>query len=252
MLKALFAICLIFALASAQSHEHLHHLGANTLMQKPISEYKLHLVDIHFLSGRLHQQYIAHHFCAFPYEGFMICDLFNSADKNARPIGIEYFITKDHFEKLPEEERHLWHSHPYEVLSGMFVVMDVTPEEEKQVLEWVMGTYGKVIDTWQFYNDMPVGPPQVGFALALDTQVNWDLVDQMDKELKLPTTHKQRRAARADMQKPDKVEGADDYLKSHQAPQYGVVYNEMPEVETLDRSLIKKIIGKIEKVLEDL
>ena len=252
MLKALLAICLIFVLTSAQSHDHLHNLGASTFKEKPMAEYKLHLVDLHFLSGRLHQQYIAHHFCAFPYEGFMICELFKSAEKNGRPIGIEYFVTKDVFEKLPEEERHLWHSHPYEILSGLFVVMDVNEEEEKQVLEWVMGTYGKVVDTWQFYNDLPIGPPQVGFALALDSQVDWDLADQMDKELKLPTTHKQRRAARAHMKKPEKVKGADDYLESHKAPQYDVVTHDMPEVETLDRSLIKKLIGKIEKVLEDL
>eukprot|EP00918_Siedleckia_nematoides_P009202 GHVU01020116.1.p1 GENE.GHVU01020116.1~~GHVU01020116.1.p1 ORF type:complete len:253 (-),score=38.61 GHVU01020116.1:97-855(-) len=252
MHKVLIFTFLLFGLVASQSSTHLHNLGKAKFGEKPIAEYKLHMVDIHWLSGRLNQQYIAHHFCAFPYDGFMICDLFSSADKNARPIGIEYFITRDRFDALPEEEKVLWHSHPYEILSGLFVVMDVTPEEEEAVLEWVMGTYGKVTDTWQFYNDMPIGAPQLGFALALDSQVDWDLADEMDKSLNLPTTHKQRRAARMHMKMPDKAPGSDAYLKTKQAPQYEIGFIEMKDVETIDGSLVKKVIGKVEKVIEDL
>lgn len=248
----IFAFLLLGLAAASESSKHLHGLGAAKFNEKPVSEYKLHLVDIHWLSGRLHQQYVAHHFCAFPYDGFMICDLFNSAEKNGRPLGIEYFITKDLFETLPEEEKPLWHSHPYEILSGLFVVMDVTPEEEMAVLEWVMGTYGKVTDTWQFYNEMPIGAPQLGFALALDSQVDWDLADEMDKSLNLPNTHKERRAARASMKQPEKAKGADPYLFTHEAPQYTVYMQEMKDVETFDHSLLKKAKGKIDKVLDDL
>jgi len=253
MQKLLFLACLLLVAFSKHTpEENLRTISSKHIEDRPISDYKLHLVDIHWLSGDLNKQYIAHHFCNFPYEGFMICELFNGMDKKARPVGIEYFITKPLFQALPDDEKKLWHSHPYEILSGLFVVMGVTPEEEKTLLEYIMGTYGKVTDTWQFDKDMPTGAPQLGYALALDTQVNWDLADHMDKQLNVGTTHKERRAARIHMEMPDKVEGADDYLKSKQAPQYEIGIIEMKDVETIDHSLIKKVIGKVEKVLEDL
>jgi len=248
----LFACVLLLAFASARKDKALLDIVSSKINERAISDYKLHLVDIHWISGDLNKQYIAHHFCAFPYDGFMICELFNGDDQKARPVGIEYFITKPLFEKLPAEEKKLWHSHPYEILSGLFVVMDVTPEQEQIVLEYLMGTYGKVTDTWQFDQDMPTGAPQLGFALALDSQVNWDLADHMDKQLKVGTTHKERRAARIHMKVPEKAAGSDAYLHTKEAPQYTIETIEMKDVETIDGSLIKKVIGKVEKVLEEL
>jgi hypothetical protein len=44
------------------------------------------------------------------------CIIYDSADNNARLIGIEYIISRRLFESLPEEEKKLWHSHQYEVI----------------------------------------------------------------------------------------------------------------------------------------
>ena len=253
MLKAfLFSCLLLLAFASERQDKALLGISSSKINEKAIKDYKLHLVDIHWLSGDLNKQYIAHHFCGFPHDGFMICELFNNDDHRGRPVGVEYFITKPLFEGLPEEEKKLWHSHPYEILSGLFVVLDVTPEEEQRVLEFIMGTYGKVIDTWQYYKAMPVGAPQLGYALTLDSQVDWDIADRMDKQLGLSTTHKERRAARAHMKMPEKAPGADAYLDTKQTPQYIIETLEMKDVETRDGSLIKKVIGKVEKMIEEL
>ena len=248
----LFACLFLLACVSARKDNAPVDVVSSKINERAISDYKLHLVDIHWLSGDLNKQYVAHHFCAFPYDGFMICELFNSAEHKGHPVGVEYFITKPLFEALPEEEKKLWHSHPYEILSGLFVVMDVTPEEEQIVLDYIMGTFGKVTDTWQFYNDMPIGAPQLGYALALDSQVDWDLADKMDKDLNVGTTHKERRAARAHMKMPSKVPGADAYLDTKQAPQYTIQTLEMNDVETRDGSLVKKVIGKVEKIMQEL
>jgi len=257
MHKALIFACLVLlAVVSARDNSQLLNIKSKNIGETPITDYFLHLVDIHWLSNDLNQQYVAHHFCAFPYDGFMICELFNGGDKKSRPIGIEYFVTEKVFKKLPDDEKKYWHSHPYEILSGLFVVMGVTPEEEQIVLDYLMGTYGKVVDTWQYYNDMPIGPPQLGYALALDSQVDWDLADRMDKDLNVGTTHKERRAARQDMKKPERADGADAYLFKKQAPQFIDEMREMPEVETIKRSGIKdvigKVVGKVERLREEL
>jgi hypothetical protein len=40
---------------------------------------------------------------------------------DARLIGIECIITEERFLGLPEDEKRLWHSHDYEVKSGILV-----------------------------------------------------------------------------------------------------------------------------------
>lgn len=57
----------------------------------------------------------AHHYCSHLNEEVRQCIIYDSADNNARLIGIEYIISRRLFEALPEEEKKLWHSHQYEV-----------------------------------------------------------------------------------------------------------------------------------------
>lgn len=199
----------------------LESAGAN-ISSYPTQSYTLYLVDIHFISGNLSAQYIAHHYCHFVSEDLMQCALFNNSTPNARFIGNEYFITKALFDTLSMSERNLWHSHPFEVQSGLFVAPDLSPEDEFTVMEWLMGTFGKVADTWSFYDSFPLGPPQLGMALALDSQVDWNVADLMDKQLNLSTTYQERRQQRADLVAPPKTPGADNYLTTGNATQYQV------------------------------
>jgi len=194
----------------------------------PVQHFDLHLVDIHYTSGNLSDQYIAHHYCYLLNDDFLECLLVNGTNKDARIKGTEYFITPKLFKQLPLEERKLWHSHPYEIQSGMFVAPEASPEDELKILEWLITTYGKVTDVWQNGRDLPGGPPHLGLALAMDSQVQWPLVDQMDKELKLNSTWKQRREKYKNIPTPPKIEGADDYLKSGLAADYKIYFFEMP------------------------
>jgi len=56
----------------------------------------------------------AHHYCSMLNEEVRQCIIYDSGDKNARLIGIEYIISRRLFESLPEEEKKMWHSHTYE------------------------------------------------------------------------------------------------------------------------------------------
>ena len=64
----------------------------------------------------------AHHFCACPNEDVRQCGIYDSDKPNARLIGLEYIISSELFEGLPEEEKVYWHSHKFEVSSGTLQV----------------------------------------------------------------------------------------------------------------------------------
>lgn len=79
------------------------------------------------------------------------CLLYDSSDANARLIGVEYMVSPKVFETLPEDEKKLWHSHVYEVKSGILImpapntVPDLLWEKaETKEMEAVIGWYGKM------------------------------------------------------------------------------------------------------------
>lgn len=64
----------------------------------------------------------AHHFCACPNAEVRQCVIYDSDRADARLIGLEYIISSELFEQLPEEEKVYWHSHKFEVQSGTLQV----------------------------------------------------------------------------------------------------------------------------------
>ena len=77
--------------------------------------------QFHFMEAA-HVQVEAHHFCACPNEDVRQCVIYDSDKPNARLIGLEYIISSELFEGLPEEEKIYWHSHKFEVSSGTLQV----------------------------------------------------------------------------------------------------------------------------------
>lgn len=79
------------------------------------------------------------------------CLLYDSADANARLIGVEYMVSPKVFATLDEEEKKLWHSHVFEVKSGMLIMPApntvpnmVWEKAENTEMEQVIGWYGKM------------------------------------------------------------------------------------------------------------
>jgi len=190
----------------------------------PVDEMTTFMVDLHFYNGDINSQYIAFHYCGPTKDGLSQCTLFDGSSKDARFIGTEFVIEKKIFDSLPEEEKPLWHSHVYEVKSGLIAFPGMDADDEWKQLEWLVGTYGKVVDVWHQGYDLPITPPMVVHALALDSQVDWDLADFQDTLCDLPTTHVQRRKLREKLKVPEKAKGADQYLETGKAAQYAVVF----------------------------
>lgn len=127
----------------------------------------------------------ATHYCSHVHKDLRQCLIYDSPEKEARLIGVEYMIPKHVFLTLPDEEKKLWHSHDFEVKSGMLVLPKpetADPDEwekaEKEAMKEIVGLYGK---TWHFWqvdrgDSLPLGYPILMGSLTNSTQLDLDSV----------------------------------------------------------------------------
>ncbi|KAF9000737.1 DUF1264-domain-containing protein [Cyathus striatus] len=143
----------------------------------------------------------AHHYCTHLSHDLHQCIIYDSDQPGAKLIGIEYIISEKIFESLPQEEKKYWHSHKYEVESGLLQlqVKDVIPgtvsdaAEQPAMIE-LQKTYGKTIHTWAIDTspDLPLGPPTLMMSYTSDDQVPHDLVRARDERIGVSTEHKKQ------------------------------------------------------------
>ena len=124
----------------------------------------------------------ANHYCAHLNEDVRQCIIYDSNKPNARLIGIEYLIKPHLYEKLDAEERKMWHSHVFEVKSGMLVLP--TPAgvsnaawevAETEEMKAVIQLYGKVFHLWQVDkgHELPLGRPQLMTSFTQEGQMDF-------------------------------------------------------------------------------
>ena len=103
------------------------------------------------------------HYCTPHHKIMAVCTLFDTNQKNATLIGIEYMLTPEDYKKLPEREKPYWHYHVTEFAPNRadphFPMLSA--EDEKKVLKMIEDSYGKVILTWDPNDELPAFPPQV-------------------------------------------------------------------------------------------
>lgn len=141
------------------------------------------------------------------------CLLYDSPSPGARLIGIEYMIKPHLYETLDREERRLWHSHVFEVKSGMLVMPQpsaLVPQAlwdkaETAEMEQVVELYGKVYHLWQVDrgDKLPLGEPQLMTSLTKADQLPGleKAMDERDK--RFPGCRwREKRAIRKDIEEP--------------------------------------------------
>ncbi|WVQ69164.1 uncharacterized protein L199_007379 [Kwoniella botswanensis] len=165
----------------------------------PINQIHQHLCGLHIYSHDPTRAVKAHHYCTHLRKDLHQCVIYDSDDKNARLIGIEYLIPEDVFITLPEDEKKYWHSHKYEVDSGMLMLGTkslvpnaMTDVAERPAMLELHRTYGKTTHTWAFdqHPDLPLGPPQIMMAYTEDAQVDKALLAERDREMGVDTSSK--------------------------------------------------------------
>ncbi len=107
-------------------------------------------------------QTIVHHHCKVYDDMTASCLLFPYGMTNQdKPYGIEYVITTDQYQELPDEEKQYWHYHKTEFPRAQATFPELSDEELVEVLPILDETYGKVYYFWNYGDTYPMGEPYV-------------------------------------------------------------------------------------------
>ena len=207
LISSLFAA----AVAFAQSPEKTKSASAGANFP-PIGDIHAHVCGIHFYSGDMARQIIAEHYCSHLSDEVLQCVLYDSNKPGARLIGVEYIVSAKIFESLPPEEKKLWHSHNYEVKSGVLTAPGMADAAEKDLMKALIGTYGKTWHMWQVDrgDKLPLGIPQLMMAFTADGQAKANIIAERDK---LYGSTAAKKMARADIADAKHDPGADGWQK---------------------------------------
>ncbi|KAI2642749.1 DUF1264-domain-containing protein [Xylaria nigripes] len=158
----------------------------------PVKQVCAHLNAFHTYVDEPGRFVETNHYCTHLTEDVRQCLLYDSPGPNARLIGIEYMVTPKVFETLSAEEQKLWHSHVYEVKSGMLVMPGPTiavAQEAWEAMETMemkklVHVYGKVYHLWQTDrgDELPLGEPKLMTSFTADGQMDFEkIVGERDK-----------------------------------------------------------------------
>ncbi|CAN7065101.1 unnamed protein product [Brassica rapa subsp. trilocularis] len=169
----------------------------------PINQIHQHLCAFHFYAYDMTRQVEAHHFCGHINEDMRQCLIYDGPDANARLIGLEYIVSEKLFMTLPDDEKKLWHTHEWEVKGGFLFMPGVPEPIQRQDLEIVAKTYGKVYHFWQvdLGHELPIGLPNIMMAVTRDGQLYPEMVKETEKKFGISID--KERESRAYMTGPD-------------------------------------------------
>jgi len=184
------------------------------------------LNGFHVYADDMGRQVEASHFCTHLAPDLHQCVIFDSNAKDARLIGIEYIISAEGYEELPDGEKQLWHSHQYEIKSGQLVAPGIPEMAEHAYFEDLVTTYGKTFHTWQVYrDDFPCGLPQLMVAFTEDGQIDARKLVERDRRLGVDTD--KRRAIRSDIATPH-IHPQANCWQTGQSVQIGFAFLRLP------------------------
>ncbi|MHB0729167.1 OBAP family protein, partial [Roseomonas mucosa] len=186
-------------------------LAAGAMQTKyPLEAMSTYLNGFHMYGDDMGRQVEATHFCIHLRHDLHQCVIFDSNRPDARLIGIEYIISEERFRSLPEEEKRLWHSHHYEVKSGLLVAPGIPELAERAYFKDLVSTYGKTFHNWQYdRDDFPYGIPQLMMGFTGDGQAHPEMVEARDRRLGISTD--ERRRKREGIPMPEVAEGANSW-----------------------------------------
>lgn len=103
-----------------------------------------------------------HHYCKMSDKIFLVCQLYDSESQNATLIGMEYIITHEQYNSLPDREKPNWHYHKIEFAPNRAdpKFPELNAQQTQSEMMKSMDTYGKVIITWNPNDNLPAFPSQ--------------------------------------------------------------------------------------------
>jgi hypothetical protein len=161
--------------------------GGKDGMLAPVAGPFAHFCGIHVAKSNPKFQLLAQHYCvAHNHEhgdDLFQCLLFDSTEKNAKLLGVEYIISDKAYRELPKDEKKFWHPHTYEVLGGGLIAPGMDADKEMDFMKKILTTWGKTWHTWPDPKTaVPIGEPLLIWALTGDGQVDEKLLAERDKK----------------------------------------------------------------------
>ncbi|KAF2457570.1 hypothetical protein BDY21DRAFT_344231 [Lineolata rhizophorae] len=163
----------------------------------------------------------ATHYCAHQKHDLRQCLIYDSHEQDARLIGVEYMVPAHVYETFADAEKRLWHSHEYEVKSGMLILPRPAgkTEAEWEALELeamreITTLYGK---TWHFWetdkgHPYPFGAPALMGSATSDDQIDLDVAMKRRNET-FGVDHKAKAKAREGIPVPEIHKYANSWWK---------------------------------------
>ncbi|GAA0162424.1 hypothetical protein LIER_18518 [Lithospermum erythrorhizon] len=184
---------------------------------KPIKQISQHVCTFAMYNHDMNRQIETHHYASRINQDFLQCSVYDSGDSNGRLIGVEYIVSDKIFETLPPDEQKLWHSHAYEIKSGL-LVQPLLPEAlARTELENLVKTYGKFWCTWQTDrgDKLPMGPPSLMMSPQAVNLGHIRPVLVQKRDDKYSINSEALKSARMELAEPEWINPQADYWKQH-------------------------------------
>jgi hypothetical protein len=157
-----------------------------------------HFCGIHLAKKDPQLQLVTQHYCTQVSDEVHQCLLFDSCDKGAKLVGVEYIISDRLYRGLDAEEQKFWHPHTYEVLAGGLIAPGMVPEDEMNFMKVILNTWGKTWHTWPDPKTrVPLGEPLLIWSAMADGQIDGRLLAARDREFGVSTAKIRAERARA-------------------------------------------------------
>ncbi|KAK9423621.1 putative DUF1264 domain-containing protein [Seiridium unicorne] len=197
--------------------------GAGLIQEfKPVKQICAHLNAFHTYADEPGRHVEANHYCSHLTSDMRQCILYDGPGPDAKLIGIEYMVTPKLYAELPEDERKYWHSHVFEVKSGMLIMPGPTTPglqqaweaAETEEMKEVVHLYGKVFHLWQTDrgDKLPLGEPKLMTSFTGEGQFDFDK-QVGDRDRRFGSDWKRKKALREDIEVPDIHPDADQAWK---------------------------------------
>lgn len=211
-------------------------VGAKLQSNAPLDPMDVYLVGFHPLKDDPSHQLEAHHFCSQVNEDFAQCVLFDGNTPEANLTGIEYIISSELFDTLPEEEKQYWHPHNGEILSGQLVAPGLPVKAEHELMQSKMNSYGKTWHTWHTdaretdIPSLPLGEPMLAWSFSRYGEAKEEMIKARDNTMGINT--QERREDRKALLPYAKPQHGVDVLKN----QFSGPTQPIPGVEDINTS----------------
>jgi hypothetical protein len=169
-----------------QADEHGHAKADDRSLMAPVHELHAHFCGIHIAKNNPKFQLVAQHYCMSRSEEMHQCLLYDSPEKNAKLLGVEYIISDRLYRELPWVEKKYWHPHTYEVLAGNLIAPGMTSEDELAFMKALLTTWGKTWHTWPDpRTPIPLGEPLLIWSIGCDNVADQDVLKARDRQFRI-------------------------------------------------------------------